>query len=178
MKRILVFIFVLFGCFFAFASGNKDTPQNDGNLTETRDIIDIKGILDFVKSNQLFFIATVEGDQPRVRPFGALMEIDGRLAFCTNDQKDVFRQMQATNKVEICSMGNMEKDMRVIRIFGEVSFDKSAETRNKFFAEFPFTAQQYKGRENIFVVCFFETASITTTLMSGDGETKETRVLY
>lgn len=62
----------------------------------------MKEVLDFLKANPVFFLATVEGDQPRVRPFGAVAEFGGKLYLTTNNGKDVYKQMQANPKVELC----------------------------------------------------------------------------
>ncbi|MDR1217445.1 MAG: pyridoxamine 5'-phosphate oxidase family protein, partial [Oscillospiraceae bacterium] len=48
-----------------------------------------------------FFIATADGDQPRVRPFGAVAEFDGKTYICMNNTKKVFKQLVANPKIEI-----------------------------------------------------------------------------
>ena len=61
-------------------------------------------ILKFLENNATFFLATEEGDQPRVRPFGFAMEFEGKLYLCTGNQKLVYAQLQRNPKVEICAM--------------------------------------------------------------------------
>ena len=56
---------------------------------------------EFLRSCQTFYIATVEKDQPRVRPFGALDEFEGKLYLITSNKKPVFAQLKANPKVEI-----------------------------------------------------------------------------
>ena len=51
-----------------------------------------------------FYLATVEGDQPHVRPFGAVCEFEGKLYIVTNNKKDVYNQMKVNGKVEMCGM--------------------------------------------------------------------------
>lgn len=51
-----------------------------------------------------FYLATVEGDQPHVRPFGAVCEFEEKLYIVTNNKKDVYNQMKLNGKVEICGM--------------------------------------------------------------------------
>lgn len=61
----------------------------------------MKGVPDFLKGAGTFYIATVDGDQPRVRPFGAVCEFEGKLYITTNNKKDVFKQMLNNPKIEI-----------------------------------------------------------------------------
>lgn len=61
-------------------------------------------VLEYLKSCGTFYIATCEGDQPRVRPFGAVCEFEGKLYIVTNNQKNVYRQMKQNGKIEICGM--------------------------------------------------------------------------
>ena len=58
-------------------------------------------ILRFLKDNAPFYLATVDGDKPKVRPFGFVMEHENKLWFCTNNQKNVYKQMQANPYIEI-----------------------------------------------------------------------------
>jgi hypothetical protein len=61
-------------------------------------------VVEFLKKCGTFYLATVEGDQPRVRPFGAVLEMKGKVYICTNNKKDCFRQIKKNPKVEICGM--------------------------------------------------------------------------
>lgn len=79
--------------------------------------------LEYLKSCGTFFLATDEGDQPHVRPFGAVCEFENRLYIVTNNQKKVYQQMKKNGKVEICGMykgtwirveGEVREDLRRI----------------------------------------------------------------
>ena len=61
-------------------------------------------IVAYLKQCGAFYLATVEGDQPRVRPFGAVCAFEGKLYICTNNQKRVYAQMLSNPKVEISAM--------------------------------------------------------------------------
>jgi uncharacterized pyridoxamine 5'-phosphate oxidase family protein len=54
----------------------------------------MKEVLDFLKKNNTFYVATVDGDKPAIRPFGAVTEINGKLYIVTNNKKDVYKQMK------------------------------------------------------------------------------------
>jgi uncharacterized pyridoxamine 5'-phosphate oxidase family protein len=58
---------------------------------------------DFLKKAQTYYLATVEGDQPRVRPFGTIDLFDGKLYIQTGKSKDVAKQIAANPKIEICA---------------------------------------------------------------------------
>ena len=60
-------------------------------------------IYEFLKKCGTYYLATMDGDQPRVRPFGTIDLFDGRLAIQTGRRKDVARQIFANPKLEICA---------------------------------------------------------------------------
>jgi uncharacterized pyridoxamine 5'-phosphate oxidase family protein len=73
----------------------------------------LKEVYDFLKSCGNYYLATVEGDQPRVRPFGSLAVFEGKLYFQTGKIKDVSRQMAANPKIEICAFDNKGTWVRI-----------------------------------------------------------------
>ena len=75
---------------------------------------------DFLTEAGVFFLATVDGDQPKLRPLGAHFEIDGKLLFGVGDFKAVYRQMKANPKVEIVAC---KKDSHWLRYTGKAVFE-------------------------------------------------------
>ena len=65
-------------------------------------------VYDFLKEAGTYFIATVEGDQPRIRPFGTVDIYNGKLGIQTGKKKAFFKQVEANPKVEICAFTNDE----------------------------------------------------------------------
>jgi len=63
----------------------------------------MKEVYDFLKKAGTYYLATVDGDQPRVRPFGTIDIFEGRLYIQTGLSKDVAKQMQSNPKVELCA---------------------------------------------------------------------------
>ena len=53
---------------------------------------------------KVFYIATIDGDQPRVRPFGSVLEYEGEAYICSGNFKDFYKQIKANPKVELCGM--------------------------------------------------------------------------
>ena len=64
----------------------------------------MKRVYDFLKEAKVYYLATIDGDQARVRPFGTIDLFDGKLYIMTKNQKKVSDQMKANSKVEITAM--------------------------------------------------------------------------
>ena len=77
-------------------------------------------IKDFLAQAGVFFMATVDGDQPKLRPLGAFLEEDNKLIFGVGDFKNVYRQMQANPKVEIVAC---KPDGHWLRYTGKAVFE-------------------------------------------------------
>ena len=63
----------------------------------------MKRVYDFLKNAEVYYLATVEGDQPRVRPFGTVNEFEGKLYIQTGKVKPTSKQLAANPKAEICA---------------------------------------------------------------------------
>lgn len=63
----------------------------------------MKRVHDFLKKAETYYLATVEGDQPRVRPFGTINEFEGKLYIQTGKIKPTSRQLAANPKAELCA---------------------------------------------------------------------------
>ncbi len=70
-------------------------------------------VYDYLKKSGVFYLATAEGDQPRVRPFGAVDLYEGKIYIQTGNVKDVFKQMKANPKVEISAMADKATWIRI-----------------------------------------------------------------
>ncbi|MBE6017751.1 MAG: pyridoxamine 5'-phosphate oxidase [Lachnospiraceae bacterium] len=77
-------------------------------------------INDFLNETGTFFLATCDGDQPKVRPLGLHMEMDGKVLFGIGDFKDVYKQLIANPKVEIAAC---RKDGHWLRYTGKAVFE-------------------------------------------------------
>jgi uncharacterized pyridoxamine 5'-phosphate oxidase family protein len=115
---------------------------------------------DFIKANQVFHIATVDGTKARVRPFGFIMKRNDALYFCTNKTKDVYKQMVKNPDVEISSLGTEGK---WVRLRGKVVFDDSREAKVQAFTESDMLLQIYpKGADDETFVTFYLTDAQAT----------------
>ncbi len=120
----------------------------------------------FLKDCGTFYLATVDKDQPRVRPFGAVMEREGRVYICTNNTKDCFMQMTANPKVEICGM----LEGTWIRICGEVAVDPSHDARAAMLEEVPSLKKRYAPDDGIYEVLYFTHGTVTINSFSEPPE--------
>ena len=93
----------------------------------------MKRVYDFLKKAQTYYLATVEGNQPRVRPFGTVNEFEGKLYIQTGKLKPVSRQIAQNPKVEICAFCNGEW----IRIACELVEDDRVEARKSMLDAYP-----------------------------------------
>ena len=122
-------------------------------------------VLAFLKLCRVYYIASVEGDQPRVRPFGAQCEFEGKLYLTTSNQKSVYVQMKANSKIEI---SGMSPDGRWIRLTAEAVFDERREAKTAMLEANPELRSLYSeddGKMEVFylqnataVICSFTAA--------------------
>lgn len=124
-------------------------------------------IVEELKKTGVFYVATVEGDQPRVRPFSSATEIDGQLYLCTNNTKECYKQMMANPKVEITGM---EKDGTWIRITGRLVRDDRDEARAKMLEDPSGPSNLYHLGDGIFEVLRLEDAVCVKYSMTADPE--------
>ena len=87
----------------------------------------------FLKEAETYYLATVEGDQPRVRPFGTAHIFEGKLYIQTGKAKEVSKQIHANPKVEICAFKNGEW----LRVAGELVEDDRREARQSMLDAYP-----------------------------------------
>ena len=107
---------------------------------------------EFLKTNQVFHLATVDGTKARVRPFGFVMKRNNTLYFCTNKTKDVYKQMVKYPDVEMCAMG---AEGKWLRLNGKAVFDDSREAKAQAFSEAAQLLQIYpKGADDETFVTF------------------------
>jgi uncharacterized pyridoxamine 5'-phosphate oxidase family protein len=124
----------------------------------------MEDIIQFLQKTQVFYLATVEGNQPRVRPMGFVMNYGGKLSFCTNNKKDMFKQIQANPKIEICAGA---PDGKWLRICGTVVFNPDRAAKEKALEIMPPLKNMYSADDGIFEIFHFEKASAVFSDMQG-----------
>lgn len=118
----------------------------------------MKETLEFLKACGTFFLATSEGSQPHVRPFGAVCEFEGKLYIITSNKKAVYNQMLDNPKVEITGINKGQW----IRLQGEVELDTRREARVAMIDDNKAAlSPMYNADDNLMVVFRFTHATAT-----------------
>lgn len=121
--------------------------------------------LDFLNKAGVYYLATTdESNQAHVRPLGFVMEYDGKLTFCTSNQKNMFKQLIFNPKVEICCI---DQKFNTLRILGEAVFVTSKETQAKALEIMPSLSKMYSVGDGKFEMFSIDNAKISCCLMSG-----------
>ena len=111
----------------------------------------------FLKDTGTYYLATVDGDQPRVRPFGTAHIFEGKLYIQTGKVKDVSKQIHANPKVEVCAFLNGDW----LRVAGELVEDDRNEARQSMLDAYPSLQGMYKADDGNTEVFYFKNATAT-----------------
>lgn len=114
-------------------------------------------VLQFLKDAETYYLATVEGNQPRVRPFGTAHIFEGKLYIQTGKVKDVSKQLHANPKAEICAF----KGGEWIRVAGELVEDDRVEARQSMLDAYPSLQKMYSVDDGNTEVFYFRNATAT-----------------
>jgi len=127
----------------------------------------IERVCSFLDEAQTYYLATVEGDQPRVRPFGTAMIYEGKLYIQTGKVKDVSKQIGANPKVEICAF----KDGKWLRIAGELVNDDNRDAKAAMLDKMPSLKAMYSADDDNTQVLYFINAKATFSSFTEAPET-------
>lgn len=126
----------------------------------------MKEVYEFLDECKTYYIATVDGDQPRVRPFGTVLIYEDKLYIQTGKVKKVSKQMMANPKIEICAFSG-EKWVRVEAVVVE---DDRIEVKQKMLDKYPRLKSMYSADDENTQVLYLKDA--TATFASFGGEPK------
>ena len=126
-------------------------------------------VCSFIKEAQTYYLATVDGDQPRVRPFGTINIFEGKLYIQTGRVKDVAKQLAANPKAEICAF----KDGVWLRVAGELVDDYRVEPKKAMLEAYPELRRMYDPEDGNTEVLYFKNAKATFSSFTAAPETVE-----
>lgn len=129
----------------------------------------IEKVCRFLDEAQTYYLATVEGDQPRVRPFGTSLLCNGRLYIQTGKVKDVSKQIAANGKVEICAF----KDGKWLRIAGVLKEDEDHDVKVAMLEKMPSLKNMYSADDDNMQMLYFTQATATFSSFTEAPETIE-----
>ena len=121
----------------------------------------------FLKDAGTYYLATADGDQPRVRPFGTVHIFENRLYIQTGKSKDVSRQLAANPKAEICAF----KDGVWLRVAGRLVEDDRAEARKAMLDAYPDLRAMYDENDGNTQVLYFQDAVATFSSFTAPAQT-------
>ena len=116
-------------------------------------------VLDFLKKAEVYYLATVEGDQPRVRPFGTVNEFEDKLYIQTGKVKPTSKQLSANPKAEICAFC----DGAWIRVACELIEDDRFEARKSMLDAYPNLRGMYDENDGNTQVLYMQNVTATIT---------------
>ena len=126
-------------------------------------------VYQFLKGAGVYYLATVEGDQPRVRPFGTVNIFEGKLYIQTGKVKPCSRQLLANPKSEICAF----RDGTWIRVAGELVEDDRVEAKKAMLDAYPHLRRMYDENDGNTQVLYFRNAVATFSSFTAAPETVE-----
>ena len=114
-------------------------------------------VYDFLKKCGTYYLATVEGEQPRVRPFGTVDLFEGKLYLQTGLSKSVAQQLKADPKVELCAFDGE----RWLRVAATAVYDDNIEAQKHMLAAYPSLQAMYQPGDGNTAVYYLQDATAT-----------------
>ncbi|MBR4462218.1 MAG: pyridoxamine 5'-phosphate oxidase family protein [Erysipelotrichaceae bacterium] len=114
-------------------------------------------VLEFLKSCGVYYLATVDGDEPKVRPFGTAEIFEGKLYIQTGKKKDCYKQLLNNPNAEICCF----KDGAWMRLKGRLIPDERVEAKKDMLDKNPNLRGMYDENDDNTIVLYFEDAEAT-----------------
>ena len=167
MKHLtLIILAALSLCACQYLSA-ADLTGNAASLTQSaqsqEDVkMSMQKTYEFLKAARTYYIATVENDQPRVRPFGTIHIFEGKLYIQTGRRKNVARQLLANGKTELCAM----KGDEWIRVSGELVDDNRREPKASMLEEYKQLKSMYSADDDNTMVLYFKPGTVTAIISS------------
>lgn len=160
MKRMSLLVLTIAALIFC-ASQNL-SAQNQ----KEKDKMSMQKTYEFIKEAKTYFIATVDKDQPRVRPFGTIHIFEGKLYVQTGRKKNVAKQLLANGKTELCAM----KGNEWIRVSGVLVDDNRREAKASMLEEYQMLKSMYSADDDNTMVLYFKPGTVTATIYSFSHE--------
>ena len=129
----------------------------------------LEKITAFLKEVKTYYLATADGDQPRVRPFGTAHIFEDKLYIQTGKNKDVSKQIHANPNVEICAFDGNDW----LRICGKLIEDDRIEARQSMLDDYPELQAMYKADDGNTEVFYFKDATAVFSSFTHEPEVVE-----
>ena len=126
-------------------------------------------VYEFLKKAGAYYLATMDGDQPRVRPFGTVDLFEGKLYIQTGKAKAVSKQLHANPKAELCAF----MDGKWLRVSGELIPDDRREPKKHMLDNYPELRRMYSEDDGNTEVFFFNRAAAVFSSFTEPPKTVE-----
>ena len=123
----------------------------------------MKEVYEFLKKCGAYYLATADGDQPRVRPFGTVLIFENNLYIQTGKAKNVSKQMMKNPKIEICAFSGD----RWVRVEAIVVEDDRIEPKRKMLDAYPQLKSMYSAEDKNTQVLYLKNATATFSSFGG-----------
>ncbi|MGI5902125.1 MAG: pyridoxamine 5'-phosphate oxidase family protein [Desulfitobacteriia bacterium] len=127
----------------------------------------MKEVYNFFKERGIFFVSTVDGDEPKVRPFSFIMIYEDKICFCTSNKKPFYAQLMKNPNIEMCA----STDTDWVRLKGKAVFCTTEEAQAKALEIAPHLKNLYSVGDGVFEIFTIEEA-VADFCSLGDGQTK------
>ena len=127
----------------------------------------MKEVYDFIKDCGVYYLATLDNDKPRVRPFGTLEIFEDKLYLQTGKKKDVYKQIINNSNVEICAF----KDGRWLRIECMLISDDRVEAKKDMLDKNPELRGMYNELDDNTIVLYLKDAKATFSSFTEPSKT-------
>lgn len=117
----------------------------------------LQRIIEFLDKTQTYYLATMDGNQPRVRPFGTALIYDDKLYIQTGKIKPVSKQITSNPKVELCAFDGESW----LRISGELVNDENREVKTLMLEKMPILRHMYNEDDGNMQMLYFKNATAT-----------------
>ena len=138
------------------SEAENEVVTNDTISQEMKEV-NMQEVQAYWRDCGVFYIATVDGDQPRVRPFGVSEIIDGRLYIMTGKVKDVYKQMAKNGKFEICALKPSGSEW--MRLSGTLVNDETLAVKEEFLNRNESLKSMYKEDDDNMAVLYITNAT-------------------
>lgn len=127
----------------------------------------VERVCAFLDQAQVYYLATAEGDQPRVRPFGTALVYEGKLYIQTGKVKPVSKQLAANPRAEVCAFHQGQW----VRVTGKLLNDDRREVKVAMLDKYPNLKRMYDPDDGNTQVLYFEDAEATFSSFTAPAET-------
>ena len=127
----------------------------------------VERVCAFLDEAKTYYLATAEGDQPRVRPFGTALVYEGKLYIQTGKVKPVSKQLAANPRAEICAF----TDGKWVRVWGRLINDDRREAKVAMLDKYPYLKRMYSADDDNTQVLYFADAQATFAAFGAPPET-------